>query len=1145
MNRENEPSELKTDPVATIVIAEIGGLVHLSDVKDAKGEQSLIGGLYDRITQEIRLYDGTIYPSMGERIMAVFGLENRVENDEKNAVNAALRFHAVLESFSNDHDLAFPLSVRVGIHTGPVIKTRMGAGSNIQESLIGETVDIAARIQDIADKNQVLVGSITYEKTKDIFAYHALEPVPVKGYKKPLAIYEVTVKKSEPTAPPLQSGRIITSQMVGRQKDLKIIEDAVKQLLNGRGGVVNIEGIAGIGKSRLMAEVREKEIMHNVAFFEGRALSEGKNLSFHPIIQIIKSWSGIKEDDNPALSYQKLSANITRIYSGQASEIIPFVATMMGYPLEGEAKQRVKGIEGEALERLILKNTRDLLARAASIRPIVILVEDAHWADLSSISFMESFFKLSKIHRILFINVFRPGYKETGERLKVFVKENLPDHFREIIINPLTETESSELISNLLNQTKLPDDIRQLIVKRSEGNPFFIEEVLRSFIDEGLIEIKDGIFIITDRVQYANIPETIDKVILSRIDRLDEKTKGLLRTASVIGRNFYYKVLEEAAQTIEELDTRLQYLKETQLLSEHRQKEEVEFLFKHALAQQATYDSILQKTKKELHLKIAKSIEKVFADKLPEFYGVLAMHYDKAEVIDKKQEYLIKAGDESFSSGASNEAMNFYMEAVKLFPKEPQDELEKENQKELEIKVGFAQEAAGNNIVAIETFSRVFYKYYGHQFPTSVLANKFLAIYSLLSIMFKINLHTFYFRKHPDEDFDIYMKVVLQLGEALSTINPSRWFVHTTFFLNKLIGYDISKSIAGLSAFSIASTLFMWTGLSFSMSKKILDYAQRAKVEDYPGSLNDYKYARKMHDYFTGNIEDENDFEHVYQQGMRSGKFFAMAIYTLYSGLSITELGKYARFEELVQKLAEISESFDNSHAQAQLYRLSVMSHYRFRKIDFALKMAETGITYTEKTGHFAMLLVIWCAKSLVHTTKNEMEAAKESLAEAAKLVKDRKIITIFHIPYVQAKAQVEFQELKMAIERKEKPGKNAKTLSKTIDLMISLSKKMRSAATEAYRLKAITCWMLGRQRQAYKNFTLSIKSGQKYNCHLELSRTYFETGKCLRETNSIKSSLLGINGSEYLLMAKRMFEEMDLQWDLKEYEKYMDSHLK
>ena len=1142
MSDKDHTPELRPDPVATIVIAEIGGLIHLSDVKDASGEKSLINALYEKISQEIRLYNGTIYPSMGERIMAAFGLESRVESDEKNAVNAALRFHAVLESFSNDHDLAFPLSVRVGIHTGPVIKTRMGAGSNIQESLIGETVDIAARIQDIADKNQVLVGSTTYEKTKDIFTYHALEPVPVKGYKKPISIYEVTVKKSETTAPPLQSGRIITSQMVGRQKDLKIIEDAVKQLLNGRGGVVNIEGMAGIGKSRLMAEVMQKEIVRNVAFFEGRALSEGKNLSFHPIIQIIKVWAGIKEDDNPATAYQKLSANITRIYPEQASEIIPFVATMMGYPLEGEAKLRLKGIEGEALERLILKNIRDLLARAASIRPIVIMVEDAHWADLSSISFMESLFKLVKNHRLLFISVFRPEYKETGERLKSFLKENLPEHYREITVQPLKENESAELIGNLLNQTKLPDDIKQLILLRSEGNPFFIEEVLRSFIDEGLIEVKDNAFIITDRVQYANIPETIDKVILSRIDRLDEKTKGLLRTASVIGRNFYYKVLEEAAQTIEELDTRLQYLKETQLLSEHRQKEEVEFLFKHALAQQATYDSILQKTKKELHLKIAKSIEKVFADKLPEFYGVLAMHYDKAELHEKTEEYLIKAGDESFRSGASNEALNYYLEAIKKIPSINDSGALSSLYRELEIKIAFAHHATGRNFEAYESFNRILQRNYKRTFPVTGIGNLSSFIYNLLGLLFKLYFNSFYFSKPTDEQFDLYARVLTHWGEASTTFNPKRSFLQSFYFLKVLSNYDLTGSASGLKLFIGGSNFFIHTGLSLKTGRKMLDLAKKAGAEDHPTPLIYYRFLNKLLDYNSGILEEDKTMEHTFKVGMQIGDFWTTTVYAVYCGYAFIDRGDHNGFIKMTEKLNEIADSFDNSHARAQWYRLSAIGNFLFRKMDDDLDLISEGIVYAGKSGHFTVLLILWCIKSLSHSLKGETEEAVKAFQEAGKHIHDKQFLPIYYSQYLLARAWMEWSALKYCIDHHKPIKKEAASVLKTNNIIIRLSKTVPSKSVEAWRLKAMVYRQLGKMNSALKCFSKSIQLGQKYNCSLELSRTYFEAGKFLQDSDSKRNTILGFSANEYLLKAKSLFEEMDLQWDLKEYERYMET---
>jgi len=1142
MNPEPTISATKTFPEATVMVAEIGGLADLSGVADQNYGGSLINTLYDKITQEIRLYNGTVYPSMGERIMAVFGLESEDENSGKNATNAALRLQSVLESFSNDHDLTAPLTIRVGIQTGPIIKTRMGSGLNQRESLIGETIEMAGKIQDFAEKNQILSGSATYEKTKELFTYHVLEPVPIKGYKKPLAIYEVTVKKSEPTQPPLQSGRIITSHIVGRQKEVRALEDSIKQLLNGRGGVVNIEGIAGIGKSRLMAEVMEKEITKLVAFFEGRALSEGKNLSFHPIIQIIKSWSGIKEDDNPSVSYQKLSANIIRIYPEQASEIIPFVATMMGYTLQGEARQRVKGIEGEALERLILKNTRDLLSRAASIRPIVIMVEDAHWADLSSISFMESLFKLVKNHRLLFINVFRPDFKETGEKIKSFAKENLPEHYREITIQPLKEEESSELISNLLNQTNLPDDIKQLIVRRSEGNPFFIEEVLRSFIDEGLIEIKENVFLVTDRIQYANIPETIDKVILSRIDRLDEKTKGLLRTASVIGRNFYYKVLEEAAQTIEELDTRLQYLKETQLLNEHRHKEEVEFLFKHALAQQATYDSILQKTKKELHLKIAKSIEKVFADKLPEFYGVLAIHYDKAELHEKTEEYLIKAGDESFRSGASNEALNYYLEAIKKIPSINDSGSLSSLYRELEIKIAFAHHATGRNFEAYESFNRILQRNYKRTFPVTGIGNLTSFTYNLLSLLFKLYFNSFYFSKPTDEQFDLYARVLTHWGEASTTFNPKRSFFQSFYFLKVLSNYDLTGSASGLKLFIGGSNFFIHTGLSLKTGRKMLDLAKKAGAEDHPAPLIYYRFLNKLLDYNSGILEEDKTMEHTFKVGMQIGDFWTTTVYAVYCGYAFIDRGDHNGFIKMTEKLNEIADSFDNSHARAQWYRLSAIGNFLFRKMDDDLDLISEGIAYAGKSGHFTVLLILWCIKSLSHSLKGETEEAEKAFQEAGKHIHDKQFLPIYYSQYLLARAWMEWSALKYCTDHHKPIKKEAASVLKTTNMIIRISKTVPSKSFEAWRLKAMVYRQLGKKNSTLKCFSKSIQLGQKYNCPLELSRTYFAAGKFLQDSDSKRNTILGFSANEYLLKAKSLFEELDLQWDLKEYEKYMET---
>jgi len=296
-----------------------------------------------------------------------------------------------------------------------------------------------------------------------------------------------------------------------------------------------------------------------------------------------------------------------------------------------------------------------------------------------------------------------------------------------------------------------------------------------------------------------------------------------------------------------------------------------------------------------------------------------------------------------------------------------------------------------------------------------------------------------------------------------------------------------------------------------------------------------------MQDYHTGKLEEDKDFETIFYTGMRVGDFWPTTIYTVYCGLVSIELGKIVSLLAIIGKLKEIADSFDNSHAQAQFYRLSVVGYYKFRLINQTLEICNEGFGYTIKTGHFTALLVIWCIKSLAHSSKGEMEDARKAFSEAEKIIHDKKIITGYYIMFLQAKAQIELVDLKSCIDHHKPIKKNATLILKTADKLIHLSEKLHSSETEAWRYMASVYWLLKKQNKAFKCYSRSIIAGQKYNCPLELSRTYFEVGKCLHDPHSIKGSLLGMSGSEYLFKAKSMFEEMDLQWDLQEYEKYME----
>jgi predicted ATPase len=253
------------------------------------------------------------------------------------------------------------------------------------------------------------------------------------------------------------------------------LELQVLKAIDGEGSIVNIIGEAGIGKSRLVAELKNRELMKRVSLFEGRAISTGRNLSFHPITDLLKQWARIGEDDSTAAALSKLETAVRRVVPEETDEVIPFVATLMGMRLSARYAERVKGIEGEALEKLILKNMRDLLIKATELSPLLIVAEDLHWADKSSVELMESLFRLAETQRIVFINVFRPGYKETGDRIVETLKERYFNHYVEMILPPLDVRMSEALINNMLHIRGLKHAVIDQIVERADGNPFFIE----------------------------------------------------------------------------------------------------------------------------------------------------------------------------------------------------------------------------------------------------------------------------------------------------------------------------------------------------------------------------------------------------------------------------------------------------------------------------------------------------------------------------------------------------------------------------------------------------------------------------------------------------------------------------------------------
>jgi class 3 adenylate cyclase/tetratricopeptide (TPR) repeat protein len=1118
---------------ATVLVAGFTGFNDLSDHLGPEAITALINRLYSLSDSLITLYGGTLDKFSGEGFLALFGISGDAARAPYNAIHAAIDLHYRIDELTGEMDLAAPVRLRTGIQTGHVLVGKVGAGENVRDALMGEAVVLASRICDIADPGQVLTGQETFERTKDKFEFQILEPVPMKGMKKPLPVFEVKGKRSTPRPSDKIAGRMIGSAMVGREREFRLLEKQVMQLINGRGSVVTIEGQAGIGKSRLVSELKETEVMRRVALFEGRAFSTGKNLSFHPIIQIIKSWAGIREEDVQGDALIKLQRAIHRVHPGAIDEIYPFIATMMGYRLEGKARERTAGIEGEALENLILKNLRDLLSKAATVLPIVIVIEDAHWCDTSSVIFLESLFKLTLKQRILFVNIFRPDYPETGERLKKYLVGNLKSHSMEIGINPLTQVQSEVLIQNLLHQADLPEEINSLIVERAAGNPFFMEEVIRSFLDEGLIEIIEDRLILTGNIRYANIPESIDKVILTRIERLDEHTKELLKTASVIGRNFYYKILEDAARNIEEMDNRLEYLKDVQLLKEQKQKDEVEFLFKHALAQQATYESIMEKTKKELHLKIASSIEKVFADRIHEFYGILAHHYTKAGQSLKAEEYLVKAGEESMRSGAASEAVNYLKRALEINLQNNENTPDRKKVVDLQERLGYACFFSGQFVETIEYFEKVI-AFYSRPMPKSgirALSEVALGVLILRIVIF-LNIKA----KGKTGPVSEKMWDIIDVnGHALTAIDPKRLFIEVFCGYRRLLRINNWSKREAAIMLSTSQMLF-YTGIFIRLGRSLMDYALKNIDEKYVSGWMNGLLARSMQVYFFPEKFTEFEEEELFGKAFQIGEYWKPSTFYVYNGYSAIESGNEKIVLHYLKRLKALSEAFDNKFPEIQYHRLKTALFVKFRKMEEVIEVTDEAIVFAKKTDYKMQHLLFNCLRSISFSIMDEPEKARNSLSEAELLLKDFRI-RFCNVHYLLAKCYIDLAQIK----KEPINGRTRKSVMNTIEQLVSQSRKVHKVLPEAFRLKAIVFWELGRPGKAMRNFKKSIEIAIGFDGRIELSRTYFESGKFLRDPKNKMERINGMNSTECLMKAKAMFDEMNLEWDLKEYKKYFD----
>ena len=559
-----------------------------------------------------------------------------------------------------------PIKLRIGINTGPVVVGSLGNDLRVEFTAMGDTVNLASRMEGLAEPGTTYVTEEAFKATEGLFRFEALGERHVKGKEVPIKAYRVISPSTRRTRFDVSAERGLTP-FVGRERELELLLDGFERTKAGRGQAFSIMGEAGVGKSRLLYEFRKTIANEDATFLEGRCLSYGRGVAYHPIIDLLKSNFDIKESDDDFRITDKVKESLKLLGVDEASTL-PYLLELLSV--------RDSGIDNismspEARKDRILEAVRRIILKGAESRPLIMAIEDLHWTDRSTEDTLKYWLDAITGARVFLIFTYRPEFVHTwGGR----------SYHSQVTLNRLSNRESLAMISHLLGTKETARDLEELVLQKTEGIPFFIEEFMRSLKDLGIIEKRDSEYFLTRDVNDVTIPGTIQDVIMARVDSLPEAAKDVLKTGSAIEREFSYELIKRVTGMPEqELLSHLSALRDAELLYERGIYPQSTYIFKHALTREVIYDSIITKKRKNLHLKIGDAIEEIHKDNLDEHYAVLAEHYIAGDSHEKGAEYCRLAARKTRKAASFAEAIMYGQKRVTSLEKLPRtDDVAKE-----------------------------------------------------------------------------------------------------------------------------------------------------------------------------------------------------------------------------------------------------------------------------------------------------------------------------------------------------------------------------------------------------------------------------------------------------------------------------------
>jgi class 3 adenylate cyclase/tetratricopeptide (TPR) repeat protein len=644
----------------TVLFADIKSSMEVFARRDPEAAQDLFDPVLERMIEAIHRYEGTVNRVMGDGIMALFGAPIAHEDHAVRACYAGLRMQETVKRYADEVQRSHgeAVSIRVGINSGEIVVCAIGNDLHIDYTVVGQTANLAARLEQMAQPGSVLTTSATLQLAEGYVEVKSLGSVPVKGLADPLQIYEVAGAGAARTRLEVAAKRGLT-RFVGRDVELERLRRVQKLAAEGRGQVVAIVGEAGIGKSRLVREFLRSQSTTGWLVLESKSASYGRATPYLPVVELLRDYFKINVHD----STQSIRERVSRILALDASlqDAIPPLLDLLESldrddPFRSLDLVQRRQATHQAVVRLLLSESR--------VRPVIAVFEDLHWNDTLSLGLLDELVVVAHDAQLLLVVSFRPEYRCEWKHRPNYLELNL---------DPLASEGLAEFLQALLGSDESLSILKSFLVERSGGNPFFVEEIVQRLVDTAVLKETRGSYRLAKPFSSTEVPATVRDVLAARIDALPVTDKHLLEEAAVIGHEVPFALLHAICGVAEDqLRGPLDNLQASEFLYSTQLFPDLQYRFKHSLTHDVTYSGVLHERRREIHARVVNAMEQLYADRLGEQVERLADHAERGAIWDKALDYLQRSAVKAYSRLANTDAARFFERALTVLKKLPE-----------------------------------------------------------------------------------------------------------------------------------------------------------------------------------------------------------------------------------------------------------------------------------------------------------------------------------------------------------------------------------------------------------------------------------------------------------------------------------------